>query len=167
MSTETKGELGHSRVATKLTTKITFTPTLDTDAYADGDLLFAANQLSNVFRQKGDSARLVSLVVTDLEKQSLPFDLIFLNANPTNTTQTLNAAADLHDTDLLTVAGTVKVVAADFSAFNDSSAACKRGLNLLMHGASDSKDLWVLGVARDAPTHTASGLQITLEFEQD
>ena len=57
------------------------TLTLDTGAYADGDVMAATQEVANAVRQKGGRAVLQSVVVLDKDDQGKDFDLLILRTN--------------------------------------------------------------------------------------
>ena len=140
---------------------ITITCTLDTNAYADGDVLFATQEIVNAARVAGNTLILQSVVVSDIDDQGQGFDLIFFNANTSLGTE--NSAPDIDDTEVLTVIGRVQIGSGSFYDLGGNRVACVYGIGLLLKsGASTS--LYVAGVSRGTGTYTASGLQIQFGF---
>lgn len=140
---------------------ITITCSLDTNAYADGDVLFETQEIANAVNTAGDCCILQSVVVSDIDDQGQGFDLIFFNANTSLGTE--NSAPDIDDTEVLTVIGRVQVGSGSFYDLGGNRVACVYGIGLLLKsGASTS--LYVAGVSRGTGTYTASGLQIQFGF---
>lgn len=138
------------------------TPTIDTSAYAAGDLIGSAViELENAVGGDTGSALVgglvQSVVVTDLSKQSANLDVVFFDADPTNTTFSDNDAFDPDDADILNIFGTAAVI--DWSDFNDNSEG--QTLNLAMPFVLDSgSSLWAVLVSRGAPTYSATALTL-------
>lgn len=139
---------------------LSLAPTLDTNAYATGDLMGAAilSVAANASKLK-----LNAIVVTDLAKQSAAFDIIFLKGAITTTTLTDNAAADIDDVDLPLVIGAVSVPAGAYFALNDSSFAVVKDINLNLELTGST--LYALLVSRGSPTYAAADMTIRLVCE--
>ena len=133
------------------------TPTLDTGAYADGDLMGGKLTLTDLLGSTFTGV-IETIVLRDLAKQSLVCDVVFFNSNPTNTTFTDQAAFDVHDTDIDKIAGVVNLATASYRAFNDSSIVC--AFNVGLHIVADSDDVYCCLVTRGAPTYGASDLKL-------
>lgn len=143
-------------------TVITITPTLDTSAYGDGDVLFATVEVAGAARAVGLTTILQSITVSDINDQGVGFDLIFFNAN--TSLGTANSAPDIDDTEVLTVIGRVQIGSGSFYDLGGCRVATVSGIGLLMKAAAAATSLWVAGVSRGAGTYTAAGLQIQLGF---
>ena len=140
---------------------ITITCSLDTNAYADGDVLFETQEIAGAVNTAGDVCILQSVTVADISDQGQGLDLIFFNAATSLGTE--NAAPDIDDTEVLTVIGRVQVGAGSFYDLGGCRVACVYGIGLpLKSGASTS--LYVAGVSRGAGTYAAAGLQIKFGF---
>lgn len=146
---------------------LTVTPTLDTSAYASGDVLFAATAVASVVPAAGGVATLGSLVLIDKDDQGQAIDLYFFDA--TVTVDALNAAwATLSDADAAKFLGKVSVGTSDWE---DAGGARLAHLTLakgvLLKPASGTS-AYVVGICRSGtPTHTASGLVLRLGVYQD
>lgn len=136
---------------------ITITCSLDTSAYADGDVLFATQEIANAVRNNGDTCILQSVHVVDIDDQGVEMDLVFFNANTSLGTE--NSAPDIDDTEVLTTLGTVNVP--DWIDLGANQIATVTGIGLLLEAGAATTSLYVAGITRGAPTHSASGLQIT------
>ena len=139
------------------------TPTLDTNAFATGDLIGSeAIDLSSAVlgvsdQSEGGSGIIDSVVITDLDAQSANLDVLFFDTDPTNSTYTENAEFDLHDTDLVSLVGVAHIT--DWTDFKDNSMGQAHNLNIpfvLNTGAT----LFAVLVSRGAPTYGASGLTL-------
>lgn len=143
--------------------KVTVTPTLDTNAYADGDLLFNATELADLFAEDGGAGLIVSVGVQDkADNTAVPMDLVFFDTAPAAGTK--NNAVAFTDAELAKRVATVPVLAADFKDFGGSKCADADIAPKQVRARSDSKSLWVAGVIRGAATYAASDLVITVEL---
>lgn len=142
---------------------ITVTPTLDTNAYASGDLLFDATEVATAVRTNGGAAILQSVTVIDKADQKVAFTLGFANA--ATDFGTLNSAPDPDDTEAATVIGWVPVAASDYIDLGGASVACMRNLGLLLKAGASATSLYIFGVnGTGTPTYAASDLVFQLGF---
>jgi hypothetical protein len=139
---------------------ITITCSLDTNAYADGDVLFATQEIAGAVRNNGDSCILQSVHVVDIDDQGIEMDLIFFNAATALGTE--NAAPDIDDTEVLTTLGSVNVDT--YLDLGANQIATVDGIGLVLEAGAATTSLYVAGITRGTPTHSASGLQITFGF---
>ena len=138
-------------------------PAVDTNAYASGDLIGSAViEFEGAVPGDGANSQTIggliqSVIITDLAKQSANIDVVFFDANPSNTTFTDNAAFDPADADLPNVIGVVSVT--DWKAFNDSSMG--QALQVALPFVLDSGNtLYAALVSRGAPTYGASDITV-------
>ena len=141
------------------------TPTVDTGAFATGDLIGAA-AIALTGAVIGDGATgleehggyIQSVVVTDLAKQSANLDVVFFDVDPSNTTFTENDPFDPHDTDILQIVGVAAVT--DWKAFNDSSVGQAMNLAIPFVLENGNNILYAVLVSRGAPTYAATDLTL-------
>lgn len=139
---------------------ITIDATVDTNAYAEGDVLFATQEVAGFSTAADITSILQSVVVADVDDQGIGIDLIFFNANTTLGTE--NSAPDADDTEVLTVIGRVQIGAGSFYTLSAAnSIACVYGIGLPMK-AGTGGSIWVAGIARGTPTYAGGHLQIKL-----
>lgn len=136
------------------------TLSLDTNAYAAGDVLAATQSVTSAFAVDGGIALLQTLHVLDEDDQAAGFDLIFFDANVALGTE--NSAPDITDANARNIIGMVSVSAGDYIDIGGSRIATKTGLGLQMKAASDTTTLYVAAITRGTPTHSASGLRLKL-----
>lgn len=142
---------------------LTVNPTVDTSAYATGDLvspLMTFTAIAGLSR----AIKIMTALIKDKANQKLALDLVLFKANPTASTFTLNAAVAIHASDLDKVCGVVSFVAGDYEAFNANAVAHKSGLHIAVQ--LDGADLYGILVARSAPTYAASDLFVTVAVER-
>lgn len=139
---------------------------VDTSAYASGDLLGAKLTLSSAIRTSGGTGIIESIVLTDLAKQNAQIDVVFFDSNPSATTFTDNAALDIADADLEKIIGHVTIYASDYISFSDNAVATVRNLGLAFQ-ASGSDDIYACLVVRGTPTYAADDLALRVTILQD
>lgn len=140
---------------------VTVTPTLDTSAYASGDLLFDSTEVANAVRANGGYAILESLTIIDKADQKMAFTLLFANA--ATDFGTLNSAPDPDDTETATVIGHVPVSTGDYIDLGGASVACVRNIGLLLKAGAATTSLYIAGVnGTGAPTYGASDLVLQI-----
>lgn len=136
------------------------TLSLDTNAYADNDVLAAPQEVTNFFRTAGGVVELVNVTLLDEDDQGQDIDLVFMNA--TGSLGAENAAVGPTDAVAGTILGIVSVVSADYSDLANSQVATKRDLRLFLRGAN-STSVWVGAICRGGtPTYTATGIKLKL-----
>lgn len=142
---------------------VTVTPTLDTNAYASGDLLFDSTEVAAAVRANGGHAVLQSVTVIDKADQKVAFTLLFANA--ATDFGTLNSAPDPDDTETATVIGWVPIAAADYIDLGANAVACVRNLGLVFKAGAATTSLYIAGVnGTGTPTYAASDLVFQLGF---
>lgn len=134
---------------------------LDTNAYATGDVL-AATQEVPLVRKTGKETRLRSVVVIDKDDQGGAFDLVFLRSNVSIGAE--NAAVALSGANATEVIGILVIAAADYVDLGSGRIATKQPLDFELTPTTGTS-IWVAAVSRDAKTYTAAGLQLRLGVE--
>lgn len=135
---------------------------LDTNAYADNDVLVIPQQVHGVFREAGETRWLRSVVLLDESDQGQDIDLVFLDADAT--LGTINSAVSITDADARKVLGVVSILAADYSDLVGCQVATKSA-NLLLKAASTQAGLWIAAICRSGtPTYGAAGVRLKLGF---
>lgn len=146
---------------------VSFTPTLDTSAYAANDVLFATAAIS-VSRANDLQAMLSSLTVIDKSKQKPAFSIFFYQANVTSAAA--NAANNLSDADAINCLGFVSVAAAAYKDLANNSFACLSGAtapNLLIKPATGTTNVYAVGILdAGTPTFAAGDLVLKLGVVQ-
>lgn len=142
-------------------------PVLDTAAYASGDVLFVATEIANA-AYDGRPALLASVTLIDRDDVGAALDLYFFSESVSM--GAINAASgglsDAHASEFL---GRVTVAAGDWEDVGGARIAHVAvpgnrplGLRGDAQGASVAgmRSVWMVGVTRGTPTHTAAGLII-------
>jgi hypothetical protein len=142
----------------------TVTLSLDTSAYADGDVLADTQIVTNCFRINDGFGVIDSITVLDEDDQGAGFDLIFLDSNVSLGTE--NAAPSITDANARNILGWVRVSAADFIDLGGSRLATLTGLSLAVKAVSGTDDMYVAAISRGTGTYTASGIQLRIGISQ-
>ena len=134
-----------------------------TDAYASGDVLFAAVEVPEVAIHNGDNVLLDAVKLIDDDEIKQAIDLIFFKSEV--------AIGDVNDAAEVPAGAeylaTVKLVASDYTDLGDISIAEKKNVNEILATADDSKSIWVAGIVRGAATYTTeSGLSLMLSIKR-
>jgi hypothetical protein len=142
---------------------VTMTPTLDTSAYAAGDLLFNSTTIPNAVRANGGTAILQSMTLLDKGDQGAAMTLIFANA--ATDFGTFNSAPNPDDAESETVIGVVRVAEADYIDLGSNRVATLGNLGLLLKAGAATTSLYVAGVnSTGTPTYSASDLVFQFGF---
>lgn len=142
---------------------ITVTPTVqNNNAYDANDVIFDAVEIPLAVPVAGGTAILDSIVVIDTADQKAQMHLVFMNA--ATSLGTLDSAPDIDDTEVLTVIGTVEVLAASYNDLGANSVATKTAVGLAVKAASGTRSLWVAAWSTGTPTYLTGCLKIQLGF---
>jgi len=141
------------------------TLTLDTNAYADGDVLAATQEITTAMRVNGGTGVLQSLVVLDKDDQGGALDILILRT--TGSIGTENAAAGPTDAVADEILATVQITSTDYVDLANSQVAVKANLGILVDAAAASQSLFVAAISRDTKTYTAAGITLKLGFLRD
>ena len=143
---------------------IDVTLTLDTSAYASGDVLAATQTVASVFKVNGGRAILDSLTVVDQSDQKVALDVFFFSQSATFGTE--NDPPSITDAEALYCLGYVSVVAGDYKDLTGAAVASGtnlRNLGLVLENGDDSKNLYVAVLnGTSTPTYAATGLTLRL-----
>lgn len=144
------------------------TLSLDTNAYADGDVLAAPQEIPNFFRDAGAKAFVTSVVVVDGDDQGVAFDVVFLKSNTAlgNENSAVNISAANAKAAIL---GSVSIVSDDYKDMINTQIANKTDgdLPLLLKAATNSRSIWVGAVSRGTGIYTASGIVLRIGVIRD
>lgn len=139
------------------------TLSLDTSAYASGDLLADTQNFTGV-RVAGGRALLQSVTVIDEDDQGAAFTLFFLSAN--NSLGTENSAPSISDANARDILGWVDVFTSDYKDLGGVRVASVKPIGLELKAASGSTNLYVAAVnGTGTPTYSAAGLRLKLGLE--
>ena len=135
-------------------TVIDLTLSLDTDAYADGDVLAAAQELALAVRASGSTGVIQSIVVIDQDDQAQALDIVI--SDSTITLGTENSAVSISDADAAKILGIVEVSTSDYVNLVNSQLATKTNLGIVI--MPDSASLYISAISRGTGTYSASGI---------
>ncbi len=141
------------------------TLTLDTNAYADGDVLADTQEIANVFSTPGKCVILNSILLLDKDDQAGALDLVFLrNATSLGTE---NAALNISDANAAEITGVVPFEAADYKDLINSTIAVKgpadTGMGFVLSpNELGGGSLWIGAISRDTKTYSASGILLKI-----
>jgi hypothetical protein len=142
---------------------VSVTLSLDTSAYASGDVLAATQEIANVFKV-ASQVRLGSLLLLDKDDQAGALDVLFLRSNTAIGTE--NAAYSPTDAIAAEILAVVVIAGADYYDMTNNQIVQKTltagpGMGMMLAPTSGDS-LYVAAVSRDTKTYTASGLVLTL-----
>ncbi len=143
----------------------TVTLTLDTSAYASGDLLADTQTIGAVVDQLGGDVILDSITVIDEDAQGVKFYVIISSASTSLGTE--NSAPNISDANSRNFLGFVPIATTDYITVSGMKLATKTGIGLHCKAAAGSQTLY-LAVLNDTgtPTFTATGVRLVLGFRQ-
>lgn len=149
--------------------KVSFTPTINTSAYAANDALHTDGiELAGALKKVPASGKIVGVRVVDLANQKSELHLHFFDAEPSASTVTINAATDFNDTELKdSHLGFVTVAAGDYESLADNAVASVE-TNLPIKLDAGSRSIYVVVVSGGTPTYTSDAdIKIDVFVEQD
>jgi hypothetical protein len=141
-------------------TLLEVTLSLDTSAYADGDVMADTQSLSNAVRVNAGRAILQSVTVIDEDDVGQTFDIIFLDTN--NALGTENSAPNISDANARTILGRVRIESSEYIDLGGVKIANKNGVGMFLKAASATTTLYAGTIIRGAGTYTASGVKLRL-----
>ncbi|MGE0022119.1 MAG: hypothetical protein AB7S70_00620 [Hyphomicrobium sp.] len=144
---------------------IDVTLSLDTSAYADGDLLADTQVVTSAMRYNDGQGTLTSIQILDEDDVGQTLDLIFLSANTSLGSE--NSAPSVSDANARDILGRVRIASTDYIDLGGSKMATLTGLALKVKPASGTRNLYVAAIVRGAGTWTASGIRLRLGFDVD
>ena len=144
---------------------IRVTPTLSTDAYAQGDVLFTATEIPRAVLEKGGCSKLVGAYIFDKSDSSDDVIFVFTEGNTALGTNNICGISRL-DGDIATSGAHI-----DTSKIHQMVPMTGVGENnddlMLLQAASDSTSVYVQGllVSSTTPTFADGDLQLILHIE--
>ena len=159
---------------------IRVTPTLDTNAYADGDVLFVATEIPNAVRGAGCCSKLLNMFVMD-QSDTADSDILFMFSEGSTALGTINATANISDANLeaIGVNGWCKLDADQASTEeNIDNARIFKTLpangtqegsepTMLLQAAAGSTSVYVQGllISATTPTYAADDIDLILHIQ--
>lgn len=139
---------------------ITVTCTLDTSAYAAGDVLFDMQEVAGFMRENGGRAIIQSITVLDKDDQGVAFDII--TSPNANSLGTENAAPSVSDANADGMQRLCRIEASDYIDLGGCKLATRTNLGLQVESGAASTSMYIGGITQGAPTHSASGLVLRI-----
>lgn len=136
---------------------ISFTPTLDTSQYGDGDLLFDCTEIPQFFPHNNGSVFLHSMRITDEDDQGAAMEVLFVKAN--EDLGTANSAYAISDAESRSILTRIAVASGDWFDMGGYRVAEFTSIGRTLTSVADSSSIYIAGVSRGAGTYTASGLK--------
>lgn len=154
------------RVTVGGVTLVDVTLSLDTGAYANGDLLADTQAVANAVRVNDGTGILHSVMIIDEDDNGAAFDLYFLSAN--NTLGSENSAPSITDAHSRDILCRVSVATADYADLGGVKVAQLHSLNRIIKGVSGGTSIYVAAVnGTGTPTYTASGVKLRIGIIQN
>lgn len=149
-----------------ITKVVDVTLSLDTSAYASGDVLADTQQVDAALRVSDGTGVLQSLMVIDQDDQKSAMTIYFLSANVTMGTE--NSAPSISDANAVNILGFVDIGTADYKDLGGVSVANVKGIGIPLKAVSATDDIYLAAVnGTGTPTYTASGVKLRLGILQD
>lgn len=146
---------------------ISVTLSLDTSAYASGDLLADAQEVASALRTSGGQAELVSIMVIDEDDQKQSIGLFITSSSTSWGTE--NAAPTITDAVARSIQAYVPIITTDYVDLGGVAVAQPRlaqSIGVVCEGAA-STSLYIAAICNSGtPTYTASGIRVILGFKQ-
>ena len=156
---------------------IRVTPTLSTDAYAQGDVLFVATEIPHAVMGKGECSRLLAaFCLSQAHANAEDFDVYFTEAN--TALGTINATANISDANIeaIGLCGIMKVDADVAVTAQLDTSKVNQLINLngalasqpiLLQAATDSTSLYFQAIITSGttPTYAADDLDFIFHIE--
>lgn len=161
---KTVGEDGALAVG-GVSTIVDVTLSLDTDQYADGDVLADNQEVTNAVRVNDGTGIIHSITLLDKDDQGAALDLVFLQTSGSLGTE--NSAVSVADGDADDILGVVEIGAGDYVDLVNSQIVTKDNVGIVIKGASGGTSIYIAAVSRGTGTYTASGITIKLGILQD
>ena len=148
----------NTRIANFTNRTVTVTPVLDTNAYAAGDVLFAATELD--FGNQLVSGIIKHVSILDADDQAAQTITLYF-AGETFTLGTVNSAISISDADAAKLLGTGTATTSTDLVNSRFGQNTDLGLPFTVNGGS----LFVAASTGGTPTHTASGIRLRVTIE--
>jgi len=135
------------------------TLSVDTSAYADGDVLADTQLVSaTFFPAAGVDKTLLSVTILDKADQGFGIDLFFLDANVSLGTE--NSAPSITDGNAASIVGFARISAGDWIDLGGARIATISGITQVLR--STTANLYIAAIVRGAGTYGASDILVQL-----
>lgn len=136
------------------------TLSLDTAAYAAGDVLADTQEIASAFRIAGGKALIQSITLNDKDDQKQGLRLLFLRSAKSLGTE--NDAPNISDDDADEILGSVDVSAGDYLDIGGCSIVSRNGIGMLVKAAVGSTSLYVAAISNGTGTYSANGITLKI-----
>jgi hypothetical protein len=137
------------------------TLSVDTSAYASGDVLADTQVLTSLFRVSDGTGILQSIQVIDQDDQKQAIDFYYLSAN--NSLGTENSAPSISDANAVEIVGPFSIAVADYKDLGGVSVAKITGIGQPIMAATGTSNGYIAAVLNSGtPTYTASGIKLRI-----
>lgn len=144
----------------------TLTLSLDTSAYASGDLLADSQEVADAVLENDRGGILQTLTVIDKDDQGAAFDVWITDANVTFGTE--NSAPSISDANAANILGRIQVTTGDYYDLGGCRVAHLSGLAMPIKPVAGGRSIYVAAVnGTGTPTYTASGVVLRLGILPD
>ena len=145
---------------------IPVTLTLDTSAYASGDVIADTQPIPNAMRFPGGTGTLISITIIDKDDQGAAFTVFILDQPWSLGAE--NGAPSIADLQAEAILGWVDFATTDYKDVTASKIGCVKGIGLEVKAAPNSRDLYVAVMnSTGTPTYSANGMIFKFGFLQD
>jgi len=132
--------------------------------YTSADVLFITQEVTGFF-PAAHPVFLDTLIVLDKDDQALAWDLVFFRSDAAMGAA-INATIAITDANADEIISVVEVAEADYVDLANSQIAViplsRAGMGIKLKPAIGGTSLYIGGIARGAPTHTASGITLKI-----
>ena len=158
---------------------IRVTPTLDTSAYGDNDVLFNATEIPNAVLGNGGCSKLISVSIVSQNTTMVDMDIVFMQV--TKNLGTINAAVDISHSNLeaakmlgyVSLDGSnsgislVNSILYTTAAGAEGTTQLDRSFPILLQAESNSTSIYFSAILRDqTPTYAADDLDFVFHIER-
>lgn len=143
------------------------TLTLNTNQYANGDVLADTQVITEALRIPDGTGQIRSIAVLDEDDNTAyTFNVLFLDSSASVGTE--NDAFSITDANARTILGVVSFAAADAVDLVNSKLYAKNGLSVPIKGITGTSGIGIaLAIVTGTPTHSASGIKVRVGIEQN
>lgn len=138
------------------TAQVSITFTLDTVAYAAGDVLAIPAVLTGALRKTDGTGILQSITLNDKDDQGQPLYVIVMDASIS--LGSLNAAVSVSDANADSILAIIPVESSDWIDLGGCRVATIRNLGIPVRSAAGTSTLFVGLITRGTPLHSATGI---------
>jgi len=140
--------------------KVTIVPTLDTNPYADDDVLFTATPCNNSIGIPGSTSRLHAITIIDKDNTKQAFRLLFFGDNVD--VGDISEELTISDEDIDKLTAYFDVDVSDYRTIGGKAIAFFGNLDIPLNCSPAHRHTYLAAKCEAVQTHTATGLTIIL-----